>query len=396
MIYFAAFILAVVAFAVFVLAAFLTVEIIMSFAARSDQKDAAEPAGRLAVIIPAHDEAGGIAATIKSVRADLGANDQLIVVADNCRDETASLARSNGATAIERNDPVRRGKGYAMQFGIDHLRADPPDVVVFVDADCTIEPGALKRIGARALRLRKPVQALYLMRTPKDARPKQAVSAFAWLLMNRVRMAGLQELAGVTRLTGAGMAFPWAIISSMNLASGEIVEDLAMTIRLIERKQAPVLDLGAVVVSELAASEAGATRQRARWEHGSIRLALRYAPRLFLRGVSGDLAALALAFDIAIPPLVMFAAMILIAMATSLPFALIGHDEPLKLAMAAAFVAGCAILGAWAAYGRTVLPPQAIGGLFGYLGSKLRVYGREGRKSTKAWTRTDRGGGGAQ
>jgi hypothetical protein len=42
------------------------------------------------------------------------------------------------------------------------------------------------------------------------------------------------------------------------------------------------------------------------------------------------------------------------------------------------------------------LPPQAIGGLFGYLGSKLRVYGREGRKSTKAWTRTDRGGGGAQ
>lgn len=395
MIAIAALLLTFLAFMLFALAVFLALEVIASFGARAKPEETSAAGARAAIVIPAHDEAAGIRETIQSLAGEHAADDRVLVVADNCTDDTASVARNSGAIAIERNDAQRRGKGYALQFGVDHLRDNPPDVVIFVDADCIVERGALKRISAAAMRLDRPVQALYLMRPPTGAGPKHRVSAFAWLLMNRVRMAGLQELAGVTRLTGAGMAFPWSLIATMDLASGEIVEDLAMTIRLVERKSPPVLDLGAVVVSELARSDKGAAIQRARWEQGSIRMALRAAPRLLARGVAGDRRALALALDIAIPPLAAFGAMLALAIAVSAPLALLGHAEALKLSLAAAFVAALAVAGAWAAHGQSVLPARSLGGIVGYIGSKARIYGAEGRQSTKAWRRTDRGEGDA-
>src|SRR5262252_6431115 len=79
------------------------------------------PRPALAVLIPAHDEAGGIAATIRAVIAQLRPCDRLLVVADNCSDDTASVAMSLGAEVIERRDPSLRGKGYALDHGVRHL-----------------------------------------------------------------------------------------------------------------------------------------------------------------------------------------------------------------------------------------------------------------------------------
>ncbi|HNR76072.1 MAG TPA: hypothetical protein PKM48_03015, partial [Parvularculaceae bacterium] len=67
---------------------------------------------------------------------------------------------------------------------------------------------------------------------------------------------------------------------------------------------------GALVTSELAQSEKGAATQRARWEHGSLRIGAKKIPGLLMRGLTGDLRALALAIDLAIPPLALFSAMI--------------------------------------------------------------------------------------
>src|SRR5689334_21189742 len=71
----------------------------------------------LAILMPAHDEATGIAPVITAVKARLTAQDRLLVVADNCSDDTASIAARAGADVVERFDPVRRGKGYALDFG---------------------------------------------------------------------------------------------------------------------------------------------------------------------------------------------------------------------------------------------------------------------------------------
>lgn len=371
---------------------FLLVEVTASIGVNAPPPPPDRPRGRIGVVIPAHNEQEAVAATVAAVRAQLRDIDSIIVVADNCDDETAARARPAGADAIERDDRLKCGKGYALQFGVDHLRGSPPETVVFIDADCRPAPGAIERIAARAAYLQRPVQALYLMNAPDAAGPKGAVSAFAWLVMNRVRMTGLQQLARVTRLTGSGMAFPWSIISSADLASGEIVEDLALTIRMIDAGATPFLDLGALVTSDLAESEKGATTQRARWEHGSLRMAARTAPKLFMKGLGGDAASLALAFDIAVPPLTLLAASTVTIMAASAVAALFGAGGAFWIALWSLVLLAAAVSISWSLYGRDVLPPRRLSALGAYLLGKLRVYGAEGRRSAKRWTRTDRGG----
>ena len=117
------------------------------------------PRPRIAVLVPAHDESALIARTLAGLQPQFAASDVLLVVADNCSDDTAAIARSAGATVIERGDPDHRGKGYALAFGLDHLAQDPPDVVVIVDADCSVSPGALERISRLARATDRPVQA---------------------------------------------------------------------------------------------------------------------------------------------------------------------------------------------------------------------------------------------
>ena len=86
------------------------------------RKDGAPTAGTsrapLAVLVPAHDEEEGIAATLAAVLAQLGPHDRLLVVADNCSDATAAVARAAGAEVVERSSDLR-GKGYALAHGID-------------------------------------------------------------------------------------------------------------------------------------------------------------------------------------------------------------------------------------------------------------------------------------
>src|SRR6185437_5136334 len=98
---------------------------------------------RIAVLVPAHDEGTGLVPTLADVRQQLHTSDRLLVVADNCSDDTAAVAAKNGAEVIERHDLARRGKGYALDFGIKHLSSAPPDILIMVDADCRIAHGTI-------------------------------------------------------------------------------------------------------------------------------------------------------------------------------------------------------------------------------------------------------------
>src|SRR5689334_19367486 len=82
------------------------------------------------VLIPAHNEEAGIAATIANVREQLDLRDRILVVADNCTDGTAKAAADAGAEVTERSDPDRRGKGFALDHGLRSLENFPPGVVV--------------------------------------------------------------------------------------------------------------------------------------------------------------------------------------------------------------------------------------------------------------------------
>ena len=117
-------------------AAILFIEVLAAVAARqsaSQRHDPQRPA--IGILMPAHDEAPVIASTLTAISPELRASDRLLVVADNCSDDTAAVAARHGAEVIERTDASRRGKGYALDFGVRHLAARPPDVVLVIDAD---------------------------------------------------------------------------------------------------------------------------------------------------------------------------------------------------------------------------------------------------------------------
>ena len=115
---------------------------------------------RVAVLVPAHNEASIIASTLASVGPQMLAHDRLLVVADNCTDDTAQLARMAGAEVVERHNDALRGKGYALDFGVRHLAQDAPEVVIIVDADCQVGEGAIDLLARRCLETSRPVQAL--------------------------------------------------------------------------------------------------------------------------------------------------------------------------------------------------------------------------------------------
>ncbi|HZZ42250.1 MAG TPA: glycosyltransferase, partial [Tepidisphaeraceae bacterium] len=76
----------------------------------------------LAILIPAHNEQTGLPATLTSITPQLLPHDRILVVADNCTDATADVARQfPQTTVLERQDPLHRGKGNALDHGIRHL-----------------------------------------------------------------------------------------------------------------------------------------------------------------------------------------------------------------------------------------------------------------------------------
>lgn len=110
----------------------------------------------------------------------LGPSDALLLVAHNCSDDTAVVARAAGARAVERTSATARGKGHALAFGLQQVADTPPDVVLVLDADCTLRPGSLPLLVHHALVHQRPVQALYLMRAPAGSGFKTRMAAFAW------------------------------------------------------------------------------------------------------------------------------------------------------------------------------------------------------------------------
>jgi hypothetical protein len=81
-------------------------------------------------LIPAHDEADRVEATVKAARAIQGV-DRVIVVDDGSRDRTAEIAQRAGATVVRLATNV--GKGAALDAGAE--KAQDADVVLLLDAD---------------------------------------------------------------------------------------------------------------------------------------------------------------------------------------------------------------------------------------------------------------------
>ena len=349
-----------------------------------------------AVIVPAHNESEGLRPTLIEIGSQLRNGDRLVVVADNCTDDTAAIAAAVGAEVVERCDPERIGKGFALDAGVLHLCATPPGVVIIIDADCRLSAGTIDRLAATCSASGRPVQALDLMISPDRVSLNYSVAEFAWRLKNWVRPLGLARLGLPCQLMGTGMAFPWPVIRDANLATGHIVEDMRLGLELSAANRAPLFCPDAVVTSEFPLSAQGAVTQRQRWEYGHLQFIRDAAlPMLWQALRQGNPGLAALVLDICVPPVALLV-LLATAMLSISVLATLLNESVLPFAFAASVFAALvfAVALAWARCGRDVLPFSSVMHILPYLGGKLLLYLRLARSGPNVgWIRTDRSTG---
>jgi cellulose synthase/poly-beta-1,6-N-acetylglucosamine synthase-like glycosyltransferase len=345
------------------------------------------------MIVPAHDEQTILFERLTALGHAAADRTRILVVADNCSDSTADIARDVGVEVIERADPARGGKGFALDFAKRHLQANPPDVVLIIDADCTTDAPSIDRLVSWCVALGSPCQATNLQAAAPGSSPAVKLSTFAFFIRNVIRQRALQRLAGRAHLLGTGMALPWKIFAAAELATGNIVEDLKLGQDLAEAGHPPVFVEGATIWSS-AETEGDTLSQRRRWEGGFLQNALRSGPAMFGRSLrSGDVRGLWAAINIMIPPFAMLLMLDLAALALAgiVTWLTSGLWWPVFLLGAVVMLAAVALSLAWAAGGSRFVSLGDLARAPLYLAWKLPIYlGFVRHGAPKEWQRTGR------
>ncbi|HKO50948.1 MAG TPA: glycosyltransferase family 2 protein [Polyangiaceae bacterium] len=294
--------LVVLSLPVLVGASYLFVATVLS--ARSPVPAPAPPHRRFRFIVPAHNESAGIAATVVSLKGvDYPeALFDVLVVADNCEDDTAEQAERAGAVVLVRQNKEQRGKGYALLLAFSNL---PPDVdaVVVVDADTLVSPNLLRAFAARRDLGAVAAQADYAVRNP-NAGWRTRLIAIAFGAFHIVRSRARERLGLSCGLRGNGMCFSSKLLAEVPHNAFSIVEDVEYGLRLGEAGYRVHYADEAHVYGEMVSSAAAASSQRRRWEEGRKELVQRNGLRLLRTGLAKQNAVLFdLALDLLIPPL---------------------------------------------------------------------------------------------
>jgi len=345
---------------------------------------------RFRFIVPAHNESAGIAATVKSLLAVAypSALFDIVVVADNCSDDTAEQARSAGATVLERQNAELRGKGYALNYAFSALPEDV-DAVVVIDADTLVSANILSAFSARRELGAQAIQADYAVRNP-DASWRTRLMAIAFGSFHIVRSRFRERLQLSCGLRGNGMCFSAELLKQVPHDAFSVVEDVEYGLRLGEAGHRVFYADEAHVYGEMVSKADASTSQRRRWEDGRKQLVRLHARRMLgvalrqRRRVPFDLA-----LDLLIPPLSRLAALAVIGLVVALAFALPVSGGIFGFC---AFSLVVYVFRGWAVSGTGL---RGLGTLLlapGYVLWKLSLKLRRSPSATKNWVRTKREG----
>ena len=355
------------------------------------------PSTRVTVLVPAHDEAGQITACVRSLRAqDYPAGLlEVVVVADNCTDDTAARAAAAGARVLVRTDPGARGKGRALRWAIDRLLAadDAPDAVAIVDADTEAAPDFLSTLVRPFEAGAEAVQGESLL--GEDGSRAAALRAAAFLLVNRVRPAGRAALGLPCTLCGNGMLLGRDLLRRLPWDAYSSAEDVEYTLHLRAAGVGVAFARGAVVRSPAAPNRAAAAQQELRWEGGRARLARTWIPALVTRGLRRrDASLLDAAVELALPPLGLLTAAVVAGTAGSALLAAAGATPAWAVApWAAALVATpLYVLAGLRAAGAPASAYRAMAGAAPLVAAKVLRAPRTLTFRADTWVRTERAG----
>lgn len=305
--------------------------------------DWAAPMTRFDVVIPAHDEEDGITRTITSLAAvEYPATlYRIVVIADNCSDATALRAREAGATVLERVDPGRRGKGYALSFAFETLLQErSADAMVVVDADTSVSPLLLRAFDQAIQQGHEAMQAHYGVRDAHQGW-RTRLAHLGLVLFHGVRSSAREAMGVSCGLRGNGMSFRASLLRRVPHEACSLVEDLEYGIMLGRAGVRVHFVQAAWVRGDMPSTSSASRTQRARWEDGRRALRRRFGWPLLRDGLQvRDGLLLDLGMDLLVPPLSTVAVTVAVGLLLSTGLTAIAGTMTVALVLWLAALAG--------------------------------------------------------
>jgi len=273
----------------------------------------------LAVVIPAHNESANIATTIKSLQAcdRPSAAISLVVIADNCTDNTTEVARQAGAQVLIRHNEQQRGKGYALDYAFSQLLAQGIEAVLIIDADTVVERNFLQACEAKFCQGAEALQCRYTVQNAEDSLRTQLLNV-ALLAFNVLRPRGRDWWKLSVGISGNGFGLTKNTLQTVPYTANSVVEDLEYHLALVRAGLKVQFVDNTTVKADMPVRGKGVETQRTRWEGGRFRMMREHLPSLLFNVLQGKLRLLEPLLELSLLPLALHVFLIVILL--PLPF----------------------------------------------------------------------------
>jgi len=244
------------------------------------------PSNRFIIVIPAHNEASIIGATVKRLQAIDYPPDlfSIHIIADHCSDDTAEVARRAGAVVYERNEGPRSGKGAALLWLFQRiLDKDVCDAVVIFDADTQADPGFLRVMDWRLAQGDRVIQGQHIIGNPDQGWLPALVWAM-FLIDNRFQNLGRTNLGWSAKNMGDSICFSVDVLRQVGWGEG-LTEDYHLRLILLLNGIRIVYEPAAIGYGEAPLNLASARDQRVRWLRGTYDAKKQIVIRLIIEGM---------------------------------------------------------------------------------------------------------------
>lgn len=255
---------------------------------RKAEKKNYKPEKKFAMIVAAHNEEVVIGKLVKSLINQDYPKElfDVFVIADNCTDNTAKVARKNGANVYERFNKEQRGKGYALEWMFAKIfkMKEKYDAVAIFDADNLVSKDWCKEINSKMVEGYKVVQGYIDSKNPNDSWIAASYSIAFWS-QNRMYQLARANVGLSNQIGGTGFAIDTNILKEYGWGATCLTEDLEFSCKLILKGEKVGWAHDAIIYDEKPLTLKQSWIQRRRWMQGFADVASRYFFKLIKKGL---------------------------------------------------------------------------------------------------------------
>ena len=238
---------------------------------------------RFMAIIPAHNEEAVVGNLIESLKNQTYNKDlyDIYVIADNCTDNTAKIAKDLGAIVYKRFDEKNKTKGAALNWFLQQKIEEnaPYDAFFVFDADNIVDKNFIKAMNKKLCQGEDVVQGYRDIKNPTDSWITAGYALFYWT-MHRFYHLARYNLGMSPLLNGTGFMVKFDVVKPDGWQTKTLTEDIEFSLQRIIKGKKLGWSTEAIVYDEQPVGFAQSWNQRSRWSTGHIQCITEYTKSL--------------------------------------------------------------------------------------------------------------------